>query len=92
MSFGYLSDSISSFGYLSDSTSSFGFLSDSNFSSTVSLMVLFLFQVCFFAAAGCFDPAERSEADQPRPISRSVVIGLHELQAEQVAVPAIYLL
>jgi len=55
-------------------------------------MVLFLFQVCFFAAAGCFYPAERSEADQPRPISRSVVIGLHELQAEQVAVPAIYLL
>ena len=30
------------------------YLSDSAFSPTVSLTVLFLFQVCFFAAAGCF--------------------------------------
>ena len=46
----------------------------------------------FSQQQGVLYPAERSEADQPRPISRSVVIGLHELQAEQVAVPAIYLL
>jgi len=55
------------------------------------LSVSFSFKFFFFAARGCFVSSGRNGAAQPRPVSRSVAIGLHFVQAEQVEVPAMYL-
>ena len=44
----------------------------------------------FFAVKRCLFSARWIGAAMPRPVSHSVVIGLHYVQAEQVEVPAMY--